>query len=436
MKPQPGIEVFKFGGAALRDAEGFRNVVRILKAFAGQPLVVVASALGKTTNALEEVVAAYFTDPDLAAAKLEAVRSQHRRIAEALFSADDELHTALHNTFAEAEWLLEEQRKEQYDYVYDQLVAVGELASSQMLARLLNLHGLPARWMDVRDLIITDDSFREANVLWPQTTERISRQLGSLSLPPWVVTQGFIASTADNRTTTLGREGSDYSAAILAYALPAQRVTIWKDVPGVLNADPRIVPQAIPIEQLSYHEALEMSYYGATVIHPKTIKPLQNRSIPLQVRCFRDEHYGGTLISNAVPEQLPPVIVLKSGQALVSVYPRDFSFITEAALSQLFSLLSQHRVHTHLMQQSAMSFSLCTDDGPRLDALLPALRQTFAVRENRNLHLLTVRHYNETLLQHLLQGARIFLEQKSRHTAQIALQPPQPWTALQQLRFR
>ncbi|MCS6990819.1 MAG: aspartate kinase [Chitinophagales bacterium] len=435
MSERRKVQVFKFGGAALQDAEGFRNVLHLLKPYRGQPLVIVISALGKTTNALEQVVEAYFHDPVEALHRLQALKKQHELIALQLFDASDPVIDKLHNTFAEAEWLLEEHRREPYDYVYDQVVAVGELASSLLVARLLEVNGLETRWLDVRDLIITDDSFREANVHWPETIQRITNNISTSINPPWIVTQGFIAATSGNRTTTLGREGSDYSAAIFAHALDATSVTIWKDVPGVLNADPRLVPNAIPIRQLSYHEAIEMSYYGATVIHPKTIKPLQNKSIPLYVRSFVDAELPGTVINHEQTEVLPPIVVLKNRQVLLSIYPRDFSFITEAALSEIFSLLSNHRMRTHLMQQSAMSFSLCTDENERLEALLTDLRRSFAVRENRNLHLLTIRHYTEPLLAQLLKNAAIYLEQKSRHTVQIALQPPQMWPALKNLKF-
>ncbi|MCS6916064.1 MAG: aspartate kinase [Chitinophagales bacterium] len=436
MSQESRLQVFKFGGASLHHADAFRHIAALLRPYAGQPLVLVVSALGKTTNALEVVVNAYFHDPEVAFLELQKVKKLHQQIAAALFADSDPVHDRLHNTFAEAEWLLEESRKESYDYVYDQLVAVGELASSQMLARFLEINHLPALWKDVRDLIVTDHTFREANVLWPQTIERIRNYFSNISLPPWIVTQGFIAATADNCTTTLGREGSDYSAAILAHALDAAGVTIWKDVPGVMNADPKLVPQAIPIERLSFHEALEMSYYGASVIHPKTIKPLQNKNIPLRVRSFTDPAHAGTLISETAVHALPPVVVLKKNQVLLSVYPRDFSFITEAAMSQIFSLLSQHRMRTNLMQQSAMSLSLCTDESPRLEALLQALRQSFAVRENRHLHLLTVRHYTEPLLEQLLKDVTVFVEQKSRHTAQMVLQPPSDWQALNRIRFQ
>jgi aspartate kinase len=278
------------------------------------------------------------------------------------------------------------------------------------------------QWLDVRDCIRTDSTFREGKVDWEITCQKIQQKIPALLNNQFVLTQGFLGGTAENFTTTLGREGSDYSAAIFAYSLDAESVTIWKDVAGVLNADPRYFPQARKIDLLSYHETIEMTYYGATVIHPKTMKPLQNKKIPLHVRCFLEADKPGTIINEEGDSSgYPPVLVLKENQILISIYPKDFSFIAEENLSHIFSILSNHRVKANLMQNSALSFSICADYSERISPLLEELKQTFTVLINENAHLLTIRHYTPEVIEKYSSGKEILLEQKSRQTIQLVL---------------
>ena len=417
------MKVFKFGGASIRDAPSFIRIANLLEKFSGQEIVLIVSALGKTTNALEEVTNAYFHNKDNANELLDKVRQKHFDLLKELIP--DTHHPAfidLNDTFVEIDWILEDQPNESYDYIYDQIVSIGEMASTKMLAAYLNYRNVKTQWLDVRDCIRTDNTYREGTVDWKLTEEIISRKIPSLLKNQFVLTQGFLGGTSENFTTTLGREGSDYTAAIFGYSLKAENVTIWKDVPGVLNADPRFFPEARKIDLLSYHEAIEMTYYGATVIHPKTLKPLQNRSIPLHVRCFLDPDEPGTVINETgATYGYPPVLVMKKNQILISIYPKDFSFIAEDNLSHIFNLLSDHRVKVNVMQNSALSFSICADDNERVPPLLEQLRKSYNALTNTGLDLLTIRHYDEESIKRHSAERDVMLEQKSRHTFQLVM---------------
>lgn len=417
------MKVFKFGGASIKDAPSFVRVTGLLEKFAGQEIVLVVSALGKTTNALEEVTNAYFKNKGAADELLDRVRQKHFDLLRELIpEATHPAFNDLNNTFVEIDWILEDQPNESYDYIYDQIVSIGEMASTKMLAAYLNYRNIRTQWLDVRDYIRTDNTYREGTVDWPLTEDNIKTRIPLLLKNQFVLTQGFLGGTSENFTTTLGREGSDYTAAIFGYSLQAESVTIWKDVPGVLNADPRFFPEATKIDSLSYHEAIEMTYYGATVIHPKTLKPLQNRHIPLHVRSFLDPEKPGTVIDETGNiSGYPPVLVMKKNQILISIYPKDFSFIAEDNLSHIFNLLSDHRVKVNVMQNSALSFSVCTDDNERVPPLLEELRKSYNALSNHGLDLLTIRHYTEEIIARYSKGKEVMLEQKSRHTFQLVM---------------
>lgn len=418
------IKLFKFGGASIKDADSIRNVANILKGYTGQKIILVVSALGKTTNALEKIVNAYVQKTGEARQLVNQLKQQHLDLMKLLI--DDTSHPVFHqieNTFVEIDWVLDDEPLDKYDYIYDQIVSIGELASTRMVAAYFNHLNIKTEWLDVRSVLLTDNTYREGKVNWEVTEKNINAQLPQKLNDQFVLTQGFIGSTTENVTTTLGREGSDYTAAIFAYSLNAESVTIWKDVPGVLNGDPRYFKDVKKIDTLSYHEAIEMTYFGATVIHPKTIKPLQNKKIPLYVRSFIDSKQEGTkIIETNEHLSYPPILVIKKDQLLVSLSAADFSFIAEDNLSLIFNLLAKHHVKMNLMQNAAISFSLCTDNPKeRTDAFLSDMKKHFTVLTNSGLDLLTIRHYTDEIVNQFTTGKEILLEQKTRHTVQLVL---------------
>ncbi len=415
------LRVFKFGGASIRDAAHMRNVAHIIAHHATQSsLAVVVSALGKTTNALEEVIASHAQRNGRAFELLERIKQQHYALARELFGTQHPVFDLLNDRFAEAEWVLEDEPHPNYDYMYDQIICVGELASSTILAHLLIQEGLPTEWVDARDLIITDNIFREGWVQWDETHQLIQQRAKPLlAAGKILLTQGFIASTRDNETTTLGREGSDYTAAILAYCLDAHSMTIWKDVPGILTGDPRIFDNVTKLDEVSYREAIEMTYYGAKVIHPKTIKPLQNKSIPLYVKSFVDPQAPGTVISADAEDNYPPIVVLERNQALLHISTRDFSFVAEHHMSYLFNKIAAMRLQVNMMQNTAISFSICVNDiDDRVDRFAQSIQEQFKVKVDRGLELITVRYYQPELLKNLRQGKVVLLEERIRKTVQ------------------
>lgn len=413
------IRVFKFGGSSLKDAAAIKNVADILRMYQEERLVVVVSAIGKTTNALEAVAESHAAGDGQAFSLLNAIKAKHFELAgEMLESGKEEALAGINDVFVEAEWVLEEAPHENYDYMYDQIVCIGELASSKLVSAYLNQVGLPVRWADARDVILTDDIFREGWVQWPETQERAARLIAPLlEEPGFVVTQGFIGSTNENLTTTLGREGSDYTAAIFSFCLDAEDMTIWKDVPGVLTADPRVFEHVTKLDRLSYREAIEMTYYGAKVIHPKTIKPLQNKSIPLLVKSFVDPSGKGTLISNEVEDNYPPMVAIEGNQVLLQISTRDFSFVAEHHIRYLFNLIAELRIQVNMMQNSAISFSLCVNDvDDKADRFAERIKADFKVMMDRGLELITVRHHDQAILENLRRGKIVLLEGRIKDT--------------------
>ena len=419
-----GIQVYKFGGASVRDAAGIRNVGHIVGTYRRGPLVIVVSAIGKTTDALETVVAALAGD-DVPAARLAlaAIRDDHFALARQLFGDDDEGLAQLNDAFVEIDWILEEPYDGKYDYVYDQIVSIGELASSIILSAYLRTLALDVHWRDARGLIRTDDLHREAWVDWAVTEAKVRAELGpALDAGAVIVTQGFIGATADNATTTLGREGSDYSAAIFSYCLGAEAMSIWKDVPGVLTADPRIFDNVTKIDHLSYREAIEMTYYGAKVIHPKTIKPLQNKNIPLFVKSFVDPEGAGTRVDADAPLAYPPIITVENDQALVQIQTRDFSFVAEHHLKDLFNLIADYRLQVNLMQNTAISFAISVNDQEdRVDRFAKAIERNFTCEITRGLELITLRHANPYVIDEQRRGRLVLMDERVGPTVQMVL---------------
>ncbi|MBL7916045.1 MAG: aspartate kinase [Bacteroidia bacterium] len=419
------MKVFKFGGASVKDAAAVRNMTAILKMFSAEELVVVISAMGKTTNALEKVTNAYFSDAAEAHKNLEIVKQYHLELMEELFpDKSNPVYNLVNNLFVEIEWVLEEQPARSYAFVYDQIVSQGELISTTIISNYLNASGVSNTWLDARDCIQTDNNYREGNVDWELTQDLTSSKIDALfKKNKIVITQGFIGGTSENFTTTLGREGSDYSAAIFAYCMNADGVFIWKDVPGVLNADPKFYKEAQKLERMSYHDAIELAYYGASVIHPKTIKPLENKNIALHVKSFVNPDLPGTVIGKDFQTKpLIPSFIFKENQVLISIAAKDFSFIAEENLSGIFGLFARLGVKINLMQNSAISFSVCIDnDALKTPELIKELMSDYKVRYNENLQLFTVRHYYPSTIEMLTAGKEILLEQRSRQTAQFVV---------------
>jgi len=419
------MKVFKFGGASVKDADSVKNVAEIIRLFPGEPLVVVISAMGKTTNALEKVVKAHCEKNGEANQFLQEVKSYHEGVLENLFPDQNaEVYGKVNNLFVEIDWVLEEEPRT-YDFVYDQIVSVGELISTSIVQAYLDAQGIACKWLDIRDCIHTDNTYREGKVDWEESEKRVKQTFPALinDRNPIVVTQGFIGATSENYTTTLGREGSDYTAAIIAYLLNAESVTIWKDVPGVLNADPKFFNDAQKLEQLSYHDAIELAYYGASVIHPKTIKPLENKDIPLYVKSFLQPQAKGTVVGkDLTTKPQVPSFIFKSNQVLVSLAAKDFAFIAEENLSSIFATFVKCGVKMNLMQNSAISFSVCFDDDPfKTKKLIDLLKKDYWVRYNEGLQLYTIRYYYPSTIENLSQGREILLEQRSRTTAQLVM---------------
>ena len=419
------MKVFKFGGASIQSVERIINTGDILQNYPGEKILVIISAMGKTTNALEKVVNAFFEGRQEEALSLfKGVKDAHLDTLKYLVSIKwQDAQNRLADFFTEVEWLLHDKPVRDYDYYYDQVVCCGELLSTSMVSAYLNERGITNTWIDVRDIVRTDDNFRDAVINWEYTSEKVANDI----LPLFkdtdiVITQGFIGSTDENESTTLGREGSDFSAAIFANLLDAESQTIWKDVEGVMNADPKTFPEAQYIEALSYREVVEMAYYGAQVIHPKTIKPLQNKGIPLHVKCFLKPEMPGTTISSKPVHNLPPIIVLKNDQVLMLLSSRDFSFVEEKPISRLHELFAEIKIRPNLSQNGAISLACVLDDNPdKIDRLASAASDTFDVLLEKNLTLLTIRHYNEETIEQHTKGKEIVLQQKTPATIQVLM---------------
>ncbi len=418
------MQVFKFGGASVKDAAAVENVGVIIKKFLEKPTVVVISAMAKTTNKLEELVNAFFYKNGDLTTILNELKSFHFLILEELIPDKNKtIYTDLENAFVELQWAVEEEPSYSYNYHYDQIVSMGELFSTKIISAYLNDIGVQNIWADARGIIQTDNTYREGKVDYTLTDALVNTQLlPALKQNGLVITQGFVGGTSENYTTTLGREGSDYTASLLAYFLNAEKVVIWKDVAGVLNADPKYFKNTKKIDELTYHDAIELTYYGASVIHPKTIKPLQNKLIPLYVKSFLNPAESGTVIKDSDSRLAIPGYIFKTNQILISIQPKDFSFIAEENLSLIFSILSKHGVKVNLMQNSAISFSICIDDEPlKMEGLIEELQNQFKILYNREVQLMTIRNYDNETVSKLSENKTILLEQRSRNTHQMVL---------------
>jgi len=420
------MQVFKFGGASVNSVERIKNVSSILKSFPGEKIMIIVSAMGKTTNVLERVVDAFYNNKKEEALQLfDQVKKQHLTTTKYLlvtqYLACEE---QLKNFFTEAEWLLHDKPVKDYDYYYDQVVCIGELLSTSIVSAWLNEAGIENKWIDVRDIIRTDDDFRDATINWEYTSAKVAD-----SIVPFfndnniILTQGFIGATDENESTTLGREGSDYTAAVFANMLNAESLTIWKDVESVMNADPKQFPDATPIAELNYNEVIEMAYYGAQVIHPKTIKPLENKNIPLYVKSFLNPLSPGTIIHNKPVHHLPPIIVLKEKQVLVEMRSKDFSFVGEHHIGKLYSLFEKINIKPNLTQNGAISFLCVLDDrSEKMEKLAFEVADIFDVQIRKDLTLLTIRHYSKELYDKLTAGKNILLQQRTTETVQVLFQ--------------
>lgn len=420
------MKVFKFGGASVNSVERIQNVGHIMKHWSGEKIVVIVSAMGKTTNALEKVADAFFSGKKEEALLLfEQVKQQHLITAKhVLVTHYLDCETQLKDFFTEVEWLLHDKPVRDYDYYYDQVVCAGELFSTAIISAYLNEAGVNNKWLDVRDIFRTDDDFRDANIDWEFTKQRVvDSVLPELGKHNIVLTQGFIGATDENESTTLGREGSDYTAAVFANMLEAESQTIWKDVESVMNADPKQFPDAVSIPELNYNEVIEMAYYGAQVIHPKTIKPLQNKEIPLFVKCFLDPSLPGTVIHNKPVHHLPPIIVLKEKQVMLELSSRDFSFIGEQHVGHLYNLFEKLHIKPNLTQNGAISFICVLDDkSERIEKLASEASEFLDVQVRKELSLLTIRHYTKEVFEKLTEGKTISLRQQTPDTIQLLLQ--------------
>ena len=413
------MKIFKFGGASVKDAEGIKNVIHVLNTVGFQDTLLVVSAMGKTTNAFEVVVKNYFNNKKELLSSIQEIKKYHNSILLDLF--DNENHSVFKQVsklFTELTVFFDHNKSPDYDFVYDQVVSYGELLSTTIVSAYMEAVGLKNTWLDVRDLIKTDNYYRNAKVDWDLTQERISKKINRKTLN---ITQGFLGSDANNFTTTLGREGSDYTSAILAYCLNAESVTIWKDVPGVLNADPRYFENAQLVHQLSYREAIELAFYGASVIHPKTLQPLQRKEISLYVKSFVNPEKPGTRVGKGIKikPQIPCYIV-KKNLVLVSLSSLDFSYIVEDNISDIFKLLHLYKMKVDVIQNSAISFSVCFDNNyNHLEKLLQHLMAKFKVTCYENVSLYTIRHYTEEAIQQIEKDKTVLLKQLTQETVQV-----------------
>lgn len=415
------MNVFKFGGASINSIERIENVGKIIKFFGSEKILIIISAMGKTTNALEKVVDAFFAGNQKEALDLfEAIKNEHNYVLQQLIKKES---SSLKDFYTEIEWLLHDKPVRAYDYYYDQIVCCGELLSTALVSAYFNEIEITNNWVDVRDILRTDNNFRDAIVDWDFTKTKITETIVPLfEKTNLVLTQGFIGATDENESTTLGREGSDYSAAIFANMLNAKSLTIWKDVEGVMNADPKEFADAQIINYLSYNEVIEMAYYGAQVIHPKTIKPLQNKQIPLYVKCFLNKDLPGTTIDNKVAHNLPPIIVVKQQQVLLQLSSKDFSFVGEAYVSKLYELFAALKIKPNLTQNGAISILCCLDDKPdKIEKLALSAAEYFDVLVEKNLTLLTIRYYSKEKFDELTKDKKILLTQQTTETIQALL---------------
>ncbi len=413
------MKIFKFGGASVKDAAGIKNVFDVLQKVGYEEVLLVVSAMGKTTNALEEVIKNYFEKSPQLNASIQEVKKYHNQIILDLF--DDENHEVFYDInehFADFEYFLRSNKSPNYSFVYDQIVSFGEIISTTIVSHYMNFRNIQSQWIDVRNYIKTDANYRDANVDWEKTQKAISKIAKKKQL---FVTQGFLGSDENGFTTTLGREGSDYTAAIFAYCLNAESVTIWKDVPGVMNADPRYFENANLLNQISYREAIELAFYGASVIHPKTLQPLQRKEIPLYVKSFVNPLLAGTSVAKGQDlEPKMPCFIVKKDQILLSLSSIDFSFIMEENISEVFALLHKYKLKVSLIQNSAISFSVCVEDKyNHFQEIVKVLSKKFKVTYNENVSLYTVRHFDQNAINTVEKDKMVLVRQMSRETLQV-----------------
>lgn len=414
------MKIFKFGGASVKDAENVKNITQILQSEGTENTVVVISAMGKTTNAFEEVIDAYYNKTDKLSDNLGVIEDYHKAIINDLFDKGDAIYKEIDILLGELSWFLARNTSQRYNYVYDQIICFGELLSTKIVSAYLSKIGIDNNWFDVRNYIKTDSNYRDAKVDWNLTQKIITEKLDATKLN---ITQGFIAANDTENTTTLGREGSDYTAGVFAYCLDAENVTIWKDVPGVLNADPRVFTETTLLEQISYEEAIEMAFYGASVIHPKTLQPLERKEIPLLVRSFVNPKEIGTKVSQGtrlVPNI--PCFIVKKDQVLVSISALDFSFMVENNISYIFQKLHDYQLKVNLIQNSAISFSVCIDNKfNKFDAFYDELKTQFKIDVQKGVDLYTVRHFDNNAVLSIEEKGESLLTQVNKETIQIVL---------------
>jgi aspartate kinase len=415
------MKVFKFGGASVKDASGIKNLAEIISKETDN-VVVVVSAFGKTTNALEKVLEAWIDGNNEYKNLLDGIYNYHLSVVTELFPADDSARTKINKSFATLNKHLLTDKKSDFDFDYDQVVSYGEVWSTIIVSEYLRKSGLEAVWIDIRKNLLTDDRFRDANILWSESTGRV-KDVFDFSKNKIYITQGFIGGTLSGHTTTLGREGSDYTAAILANMLDAEMVVVWKDVPGLLNADPKWLPDARKLEEISYKEAVEMTFSGAKVIHPKTIKPLHNKNIPLHVRSFLFPEEKGTVIKkDAILRKGIPIFIKKENQILISILPRDFSFVMGENLGAIFHLFMLHGIKVNLVEASAVSMDVCVNDERiKVDNLLADLKTDYTAIYNENVEILSIRHYTPEAVEKIAYNREILLEQRTRSTVRFVV---------------
>jgi aspartate kinase len=413
------MNIFKFGGASVKDAEGVRNLIKVLNSEGTKNTLVIVSAMGKMTNAFEKVVRAYIDKDSSLDDFINDIKSYHTAIISDLFKSDNpSILFEIEHVFGLLKGFMLANRSTNYNFAYDQIVSFGELLSTKIISAYLNSIDVENQWLDVRQVIVTNADYRDAKVNWDDTTHRINTAVDKSKL---YITQGFLGATADNFTTTLGREGSDYTAAIFAHALKAKSVTIWKDVPGVLNADPRTFKETTLLNQISYKEAIEMAFYGASVIHPKTLKPLENSGIPLYVRSFVDLDKKGTTVAKG--EDIVPIVpcfVIKKDQIYLQISALDFSFMVEHNISALFELLGNYKLKVNLIQNSALNFRVCVEDKyANFEPFLEQLSQNYKVIHFKDVSLFTIRHFDDDALNSIKKDKEILLEQRVENTIQL-----------------
>ena len=415
------MKVFKFGGASIKSADAVRNLASILNMFDDRILVVI-SAMGKTTNALEKVTTDYFNNYNTLTESFQKVKDYHYEIISGLFGeSDHEVYADIEDVFERLREKLDKEPSMHYNFEYDQIVSYGEIMSTKIVAHYLNKEGITAKWMDIRKYLKTDSCYREANVNY-DLSEKIIRDIFDFSDTNIYVTQGFIGSTIDNLSTTLGREGSDFSAAVIAHFLDIKDVTIWKDVPGVLNADPKYFDNTVKLDKISYVDAIELAYYGTGVIHPKTIQPLQRKNIKLHVRSFIEPTVPGTIIGDSNYDKLVPSFIFKLDQVLLQVLPRDLSFIAENSLERIFGSFARYNLKVNLMQNSAVSFKVLSDNDPsRLNPVIEDLRKDFEIISEGGLELITIRYYDNATIGRVMKNKELILEQRNKNTIQMVV---------------